>query len=208
MSQIDLFTTGLRRGPRARSALFLASIALMGPLLAACAGGPPATFELTAPSVGVPGRPLHGQLIVSEPTAVSPFDSDRIVIRTGAQSLALLKNTQWVDPLPDLVQSRLIETFENARLLRSVGYPGQGITGDRVLDSEIRRFDIDTVTGEATVKISCKLISVSSGRIIAAKIFSAQSPGSAASGAGAVAALNSALGQVMKEIVVWSATKI
>ena len=49
---------------------------------------------------------MRGQLVVSEPDASSPLDSDRIVIRTGPQSLALLKDTQWVDPLPKLVQAK------------------------------------------------------------------------------------------------------
>jgi len=151
---------------------------------------------------------VHGQLVVSEPIASSPLDSDRIVVRTGPQSLELLKDTQWVDPLPHLVQSRLIQTFENGHLLRTVGYPGQGITGDLVLDSEIRRFEVDAVTGEATVEISGKLINASSGRILAAQIFSAQTPGSVADGASASAALNSALGQVMKEIVAWAVAKV
>ena len=120
--------------PRPRRAGHVASIGVVVQLLSACAGGPPpATFDLTAPSNGVPGRPVHGQLVVSEPTASSPLDSDRIVVRTGPRSLALLKDTQWVNPLPHLMQSRLIQTFENDHLLRSVGYPGQGITADVVL---------------------------------------------------------------------------
>ena len=194
--------------PLPRWARHVASIGCGVLLLAACAGGPPATFDLTAPSDGVPGRPLHGQLVVSEPAASSPFDSDRIVVRTGPQSLELLKDTQWVDPLPQLVQSRLIQTFENSHLLRSVAYPGQGITGDHVLDSEIRRFDVDAVTGEATVEISGKLIDAGSGHIRAAQIFSARVPGSAADGPSASAALDAALGQVMKEIVAWAAAKV
>jgi cholesterol transport system auxiliary component len=209
VNQPDLITTSLRRMQRSRWARRVASIGLVMQLLSACASAPPpATFDLTAPSKGVPGRPLRGQLIVSEPSASSPLDSDRIVIRTGPLSLALLKDTQWVDPLPALVQSRLIQTFENGHLLRSVGYPGQGITADYVLDSEIRRFDVDSATGQATVEISAKLINAASGRVLAAQIFSGQAPGAAADGASASAALDSALGQVMKQIVAWTAAKV
>ena len=64
------------------------------------------------------------------------------------------------------------------------------------------------MTGEATVEISGKLINAGSGRILAAQIFSAQAPGSAADGASASAALDAALGQVMKEIVAWAAAKV
>lgn len=209
MSRIDLIATDLRSRPWLGWAGRIASIAFTLELLSACAStAPPATFDLTAPYTGVAGRPVHGQLVVSEPSASSPLDSDRIVIRAGPQSLALLKDTQWVDPLPQLVQSRLIQTFENGHLLSSVGYPGQGITGDVVLNTEIRQFDVNAATGEATVEISGKLIKVSTGRILAAQIFSARAPGSAADGAHASAALDSALGQVMKQIVAWAAGKI
>lgn len=208
MSQTDLIDSCRHGRPKLRRAGPLASIGMVVQLLSGCAAGaPPATFDLTAPARDVPERPLRGQLVVAEPTASSPYDGDRIVIRTGPESLALLKGTQWIGQLPHLVQSRLIQTFENDHLLRSVGYPGQGITADVVLNSEIRRFEVDAQTGVATVEISGKLINVS-GHILAAQIFSAQAPGSAEDGTRASAALDTALGQVMKEIVVWAAAKL
>jgi cholesterol transport system auxiliary component len=194
--------------PRLHGAVRLATIGLAAQLLSSCApASSPVTFDLTAPSQVDPNHIAEGQLVVSVPTASPPLDGDRIVVRTGPQSLALQKDAQWTDTLPRLLQSRLIQSFENGHLLRSVGYPSQGISANVVLASEIRRFEIDAHTGNATVEIAGKLIS-SNGRILAAQVFSAQAPGSAANGASSSAALDDAFGQVAQQIVAWAASKL
>ncbi len=173
-------------------------------LLSACGGSAPATFDLTAPRSGITARAARGQMLVAEPSATSPVDGDRIVVRTGAESVAYLTGAQWSDRLPRLVQTRLIQTFENGKSLRAVGRPGDKIVADSTLTSEIRRFEIDVTTGQAVVEISAKLVGESSGRVIAAKIFTAQTAGSASNGGAAAAALDEALGSVLRQIVAWA----
>ena len=174
----------------------LAAIALAG-----CAGSAPVqTFDLTAPTA-VQGR-ARGQFTVAEPVATLPADSDRIVIRTGPESVAYLAGAQWADRLPRLLQSRLIETFENAHLLRSVGRPG--LAADYALATEIRRFEIDVTTSEAVVELSVKQVADGSGRIVAAKLFSARAPSPVTGPAAMAAALDGALGAVLRQIVGWA----
>ncbi|OJY02829.1 MAG: hypothetical protein BGP04_04950 [Rhizobiales bacterium 62-17] len=180
-------------------------VSLFALAVAACGGSPSATFDLS-PASGATGRAGRGQLAVSEPVAISPFDSERIVVRAGAgaDQVAYLKGAQWTDRLPRLLQSRLVQTFENGRLLRAVGRSGDKIAADYSLTSEIRHFEIDVATSTAVVEISAKLVSEQTGRIRAARIFRAQVPGSAADGAQASVALDAALSQVMREIVRWA----
>jgi cholesterol transport system auxiliary component len=144
-------------------------------------------------------------MIVLEPVAIAPYDSERIVVRTGPEAVAYLKGAQWVERLPRLLQTTMIQSFENARLLRSVGRPGERFVADVSLTSEIRRFEIDVTTNEAIVEISARVVAEGSGRIIAARIFSARVPGSAADGKAASAALDAAADRVLREIVAWSA---
>lgn len=178
-------------------------------LLAGCGGGPPpATFDLSAPADGFTARGLRGQLLVAEPVAGQALDSERVVIRTTADSIAYLTGAQWSDRLPRLVQARLVQTFENARLLRSVGRTGGRLTADVVLTSEIRAFEIDTQASQAVIEISAKLVNEAAGRIVAAEVFSVRVPGSASSGAAAAAALDEALAQAMRRIVAWSAARV
>ncbi|HEY8579456.1 MAG TPA: ABC-type transport auxiliary lipoprotein family protein [Beijerinckiaceae bacterium] len=172
--------------------------------LAACASSPLATYDLTAPRSGISGRAGGPQIVVTTPTATAPLDGERIVVRAPGEGVSLLKGAQWSDKLPDLVQSRLIQTFENGRLLRAVGRPGDRIVADYSLVSEIRRFDIDVASQEAVVEISVKLVGDRSGRIASARVFQARTPGSAANGAAASQALDAALDRVMRDIVAWA----
>ena len=162
------------------------------------------TFSLSAPKQGIQGRAGSGQLVVMEPVASAPYDSDRIVVRSSASTVAYLSGAQWVEDLPKLLQSRIVQTFENGRLLRAVGRPGDRLVATVSLNTEIRRFDIDVETGQAVIEISAKVINDSRGRIQGARIFTARVPGTAGDGKGAAQALNLALETLLRELVAWS----
>ena len=175
----------------------------LGISLAGCGGSSAVqTFDLTAP-VDVRARGARGQFIVNEPVAVLPADSERIVIRTGPESVAYLSGAQWADRLPKLLQARLVQTYENAHLLRSVGRPG--MTSDFAVVTEIRRFEVDVTTGQAVVELSVKLVADGSGRIVAAKVFSASMPSPSKGLSEMAAALDAAMGSVLRQIVGWTA---
>jgi cholesterol transport system auxiliary component len=180
-------------------------IAALPALLAACASAPKLTYDLNPVAADFAARHGHGQLAVAVPDATLPANSDEIVVRTGPQSVAYLSGAQWADRLPSLIQSRLIESFQNAHVLRGVGRPG--ILADATLYTTLRRFDLDAARGEASVQISAQLVSTS-GRAIAGKLFSAEVPISSSESSVVAAALDAALAQVMRAIVLWAAPKI
>jgi len=185
----------------ARGALFVLAGAV-----AACSTQTRLSYDLRAPESGFTTREARrGQLVVLEPTAILPADSERIVVRTGAESVAYLTGAQWTDRLPVLVQTRLIDSFENARLLRAVGR--LGMLADYNLRTDIRRFEMDVTKGEAVVEISAQLTG-SSGRILAGKLFSAAVPADKDDAATITRALDAALAKVLREIVAWTAPRI
>ncbi len=170
-------------------------------IVGGCSSSPPVTFDLTAPKTSQARASLRSQLVISVPLAGQPFDGDRIIVRTGADTLALLSGAQWADRLPVLLQSRLVQGFENAHMLRSVGRAGDGVAADYSLHSEIRRFDLDVTAHEAVVELSVKIIRERTGQISAARIFSARSPAGSTDPASASAALDAAASDVMAQIV-------
>lgn len=176
-------------------------------LLAGCGAPPLATFDLSAPSSGMKARSARGVLAIPEPVAPAPADGDRIVVRTGPSAVAVIRGAQWTERLPRLLQSRLIQTFENAKLMRSVSRPGDGVTPDRALAWEIRRFEMDAATGQAVVDISVKVLDPS-GRVLGAQIFTAQAPGDASEGAAATTALDAASNEVLRQIVGWASARV
>ncbi|MCI0465895.1 MAG: ABC-type transport auxiliary lipoprotein family protein [Beijerinckiaceae bacterium] len=171
----------------------------------ACSSDPKLTYDLSPAASGFSARGGRGQLAIAMPDAILPANSDGIVVRTGPQSVAYLTGAQWADKLPSLVQSRLIESFQNAHLLRTVGRPG--ILADATLQTTLRRFELDAAQSAAAVEISAQLIG-SSGHIIAGRLFSASVPALSSEPSAVTAALDAALRQVMREIVVWAAPKI
>lgn len=177
--------------------------------LAGCASGaPPQTFDLSAVQSAGPLGKTRGQLEITEPVASAALDSTRLVVRAGPESIAYLTGAQWSARLPALVQTRLVQTFENAKLARSVGRPGERFTADYALTSEIRRFEVDVQHGEAVVEIAARMVAETSGRIIAAQIFRAAVPTSVADDGGPARALDQALGEVMRAIVRWTVATI
>ncbi|MBN9063110.1 MAG: membrane integrity-associated transporter subunit PqiC [Rhizobiales bacterium] len=171
--------------------------------LAACASGPPpATFDLTAPTGAIRGRP-KGQFVVPAPLSLMIYDGDRIVVRQGGQ-VSVLKGAQWADRLPRLIQTRLIQTFENVGMTAGIGQPGERIAPDRQITLDIRAFEIDADRGEAVVEITVKLVRDATGVVSASRVFSATEPAQAEP-ASAAAALDAALSRVMVQIVAWTA---
>ncbi|MFN3673623.1 MAG: ABC-type transport auxiliary lipoprotein family protein [Bosea sp. (in: a-proteobacteria)] len=189
------------------SRLLVLPLALSGLLLlSGCGGGAtPTTFDLSAPGqVGRVGG-SRAALVVAEPTTVQALDSDRLIVKDASGALSFLGGAQWADRVPKLVQTRLVQTFENASRIASVSRPGDRIVPDLQLITDIRSFNIDTASGTAVVSITAKLVGDKTGRIQRAKMFSARVPAAAGDGALAAQALDRALSQVLIEIVRWAA---
>jgi cholesterol transport system auxiliary component len=174
-------------------------------VVASCGGAPPETFDLSA--AAPPAHQLRAQIAIREPVAALDLDSQRILVRTGPETLAYLSGAQWSDRLPSLVQTRLVETFQNAHLLQSVGRAGGGVAADYSLELDIRAFELDAKTVQANVDIAVKIVS-SAGRVVAARIFKIQTPAAGTSGADAAKALDAALSSVMTQIVAFVSAQI
>ncbi|WP_244477042.1 MULTISPECIES: ABC-type transport auxiliary lipoprotein family protein [unclassified Methylobacterium] len=172
--------------------------------LGGCGGGAvPLTFDLAAlPPNGRVGGTARS-FVVTEPTGLQPFEADRIIVREPGGALSFLGGGQWADRLPRLIQARLIQSLENSGRLKSVSRPGDKITAEYQLISEIRAFDIAAGSGEAVVDISAKIIAEGTGKVVAARIFTARLPVSKVDAANAAVGLDAALARVLADMVAW-----
>jgi len=180
-----------------------AALVLSG--LAGCGSAPSTAFDLSAARGAVRGGGITGQLVVAEPSTVQAFEAERIVAKDRAGTVSLIGGGQWADRLPRLVQARLIETLETASRARAVGRPGDGITGDNQLNTEIRAFNFDARTGEAVVEISAKLVDIRSGRVLNGRVFTARTPVGSAEAAQVAPALDRSAAIVFASIARWLA---
>ncbi|HKN29365.1 MAG TPA: ABC-type transport auxiliary lipoprotein family protein [Roseiarcus sp.] len=193
-----------KAGGPVRNRLWAGGAGALALALAACAGAPSTIFDLTAARPPA-ARPLGTQIRIGEPVATLDIDSDRILVRDGL-TLALLPGGRWPQQLSSLFRARLVETFQNAGLARSLA--GGGAAADYELDLDIRAFELDTATSEAHVDVAARIVALTSGRVADVQIFDARVPVASTDVGVVVATLDRASAIVMTRIVAFVARKL
>lgn len=183
----------------------LLCLGLLGCALAA-GSKPPTTYDLVAThSFAGAKKSAPWQLLVYEPSAGSALDTSRLMVRPKADQVSYYKGIAWSDRLPRLVQTRMIETFQNSGAVKSVS----ASTGQYALATELRAFQIDVSAGRAAAEIDifAKLINVNTGRVVASKGFNARVPAASDAPGDAIAALNQAFTEVLQDTTTWVASR-
>lgn len=165
------------------------------------------SYELTPPDKfpDIAALPT-GQLTIAAPTTIVALDTQRIMLKSAEGLVPAFESFRWADSIPLIVQSRVIQGFENAGDPR-VGNDASGITGDFQLLINIRKFELATI-GEPTAEVGlmAKLVD-SGGLVIDAKLFEASMPVSDIEKPEVIAgAINEAFGKAATDLIVWSLT--
>jgi len=192
-----------RRATRRPSLLVLP---LMAVLVSGCGGkANNDTFDLSLTPSGE-GPPVRNrQILVPEPTAVRLLNSDQVVVRVSPSEVQYLANSRWGDRLPALVQSKLVEAFENSGRIGGVGKPGQGLAIDYQVVTDIRAFEVSSGSQRvANVEISAKLLNDRNGTVRAQSVFRAAAPVSGSENRDFIEALDQAFAKVGSDIVAWT----
>ena len=164
--------------------------------LSACGGSPLVAYDLSAATPANAKAPRL-TLRIREPAPGPELDGDRILVRSGA-ALAVLAGASWADRLPILVQSRLLQTFQNGRGLRAVGEGAGAYDAD--LQTELRAFEFDAEKRLVRIDIVAKVAAPGRG-VLAARIFRSETPVSSNEPAAIVAGFDGALKQILRDIV-------
>lgn len=207
-----------RPGPALRACL----VALAALSLAGCSGlatlgavtRPVALYEVSPKSTYDADLPeITAQLVVEEPTAASSVNTDRIAVKPNFYQVEYFPTARWVDRAPQMVQTRLLESFENSERVASVGRQAIGLSADYTLVSDLREFQAEVSDGPgsplvAMVQLNLKIIKAPQGLILASRSFSAESPVASEEMHDIVAAFDEALGSTMKAAVQWTIRRI
>ncbi|MCC6736139.1 MAG: membrane integrity-associated transporter subunit PqiC [Bauldia sp.] len=188
-----------------------APVLALAATLAGCsiAGGPsPQTFTLIAPATIPDLRgSTNAQLLVTEPIALDAVNTERIVVTEGTR-LSYYPGSQWVDRLPVLIQTKIVESFVNSGRAPAVGVPGEGLSIDYALLTEIRAFEYDAITGIARVDIFARIMNDRNGRVVTTRLFSSAASVPADNAETVSAALNLALQDILGQLVNWTLAAI
>jgi cholesterol transport system auxiliary component len=186
-----------------------AATLVVGGLLASCGGGgspqsSATAYDLTAASPG-PKHALRATVNVLQPAASGDLDSERVLVRTGPNDLAVLAGARWSDPLPVLIHSRLRAIFNSAEDSQAAGAAGGK---EYNLETDVRAFELIADAKRVKIDIAVKLISASSGRIVATRTFEAQAAVSSTDPQVVTAALDGALEGVLAKIFAFVASSV
>ena len=185
----------------------LAAAACQG-LIPGASRDAPRLYELTPKSTFDPALPrVRSQLVVEVPDSASGLQTSRIAVKQKPTTLDYYARSEWTDLAPRLVQTKIIESFENSGKIVSVGREGSGLRSDYVLKSELRHFEAQLYESEKPlirIVVNVKLVRMPAREIVANRSFERTWPVESANIDQLVAGFDEALGAVMKRIVEWT----
>ncbi len=184
--------------------------------LAGCSGlfggSAPAHLYRVTPKSTYPANLPHRavQILVDAPLAPAGLDTSRIALSRSAVSIDYFADSEWTDRAPLLVQTALVESFENSNTINAIDRESVGLRADFILKTEIRHFEAvyDSPNGPPDVwtAINVRLVNPSNRDIVAQSSFEQRQRASANDVPSIIAAFDQALGGVVKDIVVWTVT--
>jgi phospholipid/cholesterol/gamma-HCH transport system substrate-binding protein len=146
------------------------------------------------------------QLLVPEPRALANFETEKILVSGGEKQN--VEGAQWPDMLPRVVQSRIVQSFENAGYLKVLPGVPDGTRMDVQLLIDIRQFQIvGGAEPRARVELAARLLDKEGG-IVSVKTFAADAPAQSLAPEVAVKSLNEAFGKVTSSLVTWACEKL
>jgi len=169
----------------------------------------PHLYRLT-PKSSYPANLPHPsvQLLVDVPLAPAGLDTGRIALSRSAVSIDYFADSEWIDRVPLMVQTALLDSFENSKAVTAIDRESVGLRADLILRTEIRHFEAvyNSPNGapEVWVAISTRLVNPSGRDIVANASFERRQQAKNNDIAQIVLAFDEALGGVMEDIVVWT----
>ena len=150
------------------------------------------------------------QILVDVPLAPAGLDTTRIALSHSAVSIDYFADSEWTDRTPLLVQTAILQSFENSRAITAIDRESIGLRADFILKTEIRHFEAlyDSPNGPPVVWVAIitRLVAPSGREIVAQSSFERREQASANEIPRIVVAFDEALGAVIKDIVVWTAS--
>jgi cholesterol transport system auxiliary component len=208
----------MRTAIERRALLRLAALAL-APAAAGCSslipgtGTPPQIYVLMRKTTFPPDLPsVSRQLLVSTPIAPAEIDTTRVALTRSPTTIDYFANAAWSDRAPAMVQSLLIESFEQTGKIVSVSRDLAVLRADYILMSELRRFEAHYENGDAPptvmVRLLVRLVKMPDRTIIGDDLADGRETAARNNMDAIIEAYNEALGSVMKRLVTWTLRRI
>ncbi|PPR60602.1 MAG: hypothetical protein CFH10_01462 [Alphaproteobacteria bacterium MarineAlpha4_Bin2] len=183
-------------------------------------GEPPRLYVLTPKSTFPEGLPTaKWQILIEPPIAAAGLSTARIPLQDSPIELRYFTRAKWTDFAPKMVQSLMVESFENSEKIVGVGREQIGLRSDFVLKTELREFqaeykqrladDVSILSSGSRppvirVRINAKLVKMPRREIVASETFEQTIKAEHNTMQAIIRAFDKSLGKVLKSVVVWT----
>ena len=173
-------------------------------------GGPPANLYTLTPK-NTFTKELQGvrwQLVVDEPLASGGLNIDRIALRHSPTELKYFARARWTERAPRMVQTLMVESFENSGAIVAVGRKAIGLRSDYNLITELREFQAEYFESDdvptVRVRLNAKLVKQPRRAIVASRTFESTIKSEGKAMRNVIRAFDQALGKVLRHTVEWT----
>ena len=185
-----------------------AAAALAGCQLIEAATEPTDLYTVTPKSTFDPDLPaVYWQLAVEAPVAAASLNTGRMALAMTPTSTDYYAKVAWTDRAPLMVQTRIVDSFENTRKIVAVSRETIELRANYVLQPDLRNFEALYYYGMppiVRVRIIAKLVRMPDRQIIGVASFERCVRARADKVPKIVEAFDQALGSVLKRLVSWT----
>lgn len=163
---------------------------------------PPATFLLDVDADVIKSGSTGKVLFVSDPVAVSGFDTTNMAYVQTSYQLNYFSQNRWVDTPSHMLQSLMVDALQNTNHFKAVVAPPFTGRAHYDLDTTIVKLQQNFV-GQASSEqlvVRVQLLDNASKNVIAVKLFSITEPAPFNTPYGGVIAANSAVKQYLQQL--------
>jgi len=184
------------------------------PVLTSCGGvlggsqPPPLLYTLTATRDFPAGMPkAKGQLLIEVPVTPGGLDTERIALMRSPVTLDYFANAAWTDRAPLMVQTLLVESFENSGRVDAIARESLALRADWILKPELRTFTAVYDGAEmptVRIRLALKLVRMPERGIVTERTIDAEERAAQNAIVPVVEAFDAALRRAMQEAVGWA----
>lgn len=137
----------------------------------ACLGSstpPPTIYTLRPAKEITQSCKINSSLRISSPISEQAIDSKRIAILQDGGKFDYYTGAKWAASPSEMMQSILVDAFEQSGALKSVSSDEESISADYILLTDIRDYEVkNSAAPEVKIKLVTKLISAKDRKVIA-----------------------------------------
>jgi len=156
----------------------------------------------------LPAEKPSWQLVIGEPTVVLSLNSDKVQQQVNAGSWEQFADARWSDNLPNLVQAKIVQSFENAGLSDVILRPADALDPQFRLLIDIRTFHFQKMPSPLIVFDLVAKIVDRDGVIVSSRRFRLEWAVTATDEQAVINSFGEAFSSVIKDLVNWSVASL